>query len=150
MSVLFKSLALSSLLVSVAATNSVLAQTTPDLAPASTAVNSIVAVVDEDVVLRTELETAVNNIKVQYAKQAGQLPPEAILERQVLDRLILQKLQVNRANAIGIRITDAELNQSIQGIASNNKLTLEQFSKIGNAAPSQLPVLNAVEIVREG
>lgn len=127
MSVLFKSLALSSLLVSVAATNSVLAQTTPDLAPASTAVNSIVAVVDEDVVLRTELETAVNNIKVQYAKQAGQLPPEAILERQVLDRLILQKLQVNRANAIGIRITDAELNQSIQGIASNNKLTLEQF-----------------------
>ncbi|MBP6299404.1 MAG: peptidylprolyl isomerase [Arenimonas sp.] len=129
MSVLFKSLALSSLLVSVAATNSVLAQTTPDLAPASTAVNSIVAVVDEDVVLRTELETAVNNIKVQYAKQAGQLPPEAILERQVLDRLILQKLQVNRANAIGIRITDAELNQSIQGIASNNKLTLEQFQE---------------------
>ena len=129
MSVLFKSLALSSLLVSIAATNSVLAQTTPDLAPASTAVNSIVAVVDEDVVLRTELETAVNNIKVQYAKQAGQLPPEAILERQVLDRLILQKLQVNRANAIGIRITDAELNQSIQGIASNNKLTLEQFQE---------------------
>ena len=129
MSVLFKSLALSSLLVSVAATNSVLAQTTPDLAPASTAVNSIVAVVDEDVVLRTELETAVNNIKVQYAKQAGQLPPEAILERQVLDRLILQKLQVNRANAIGIRISDAELNQSIQGIASNNKLTLEQFQE---------------------
>lgn len=129
MSVLFKSLALSSLLVSVTATNSVLAQTTPDPATASTAVNSIVAVVDEDVVLRTELETAVNNIKVQYAKQAGQLPPEAILERQVLDRLILQKLQVNRANAIGIRITDAELNQSIQGIATNNKLTLEQFQE---------------------
>jgi peptidyl-prolyl cis-trans isomerase SurA len=127
MSVLFKSLALSSLLVSVTTTNSVLAQTTPDPALASTAVNSIVAVVDEDVVLRTELETAVNNIKVQYAKQAGQLPPEAILERQVLDRLILQKLQVNRANAIGIRITDAELNQAIQGIATNNKLTLEQF-----------------------
>lgn len=127
MSVLFKSLALSSFLVSVAVTTSVLAQTTPESAPASTAVNSIVAVVDEDVVLRTELETAVNNIKVQYAKQAGQLPPEAILERQVLDRLILQKLQVNRANAIGIRITDAELNQSIQGIATNNKLTLEQF-----------------------
>lgn len=124
MSVIFKSLALSSLLVSLALTNSVKAQTTSTMA-----VNSIVAIVDEDVILRTELESAVNNIKVQYAKQSSQLPPDPILERQVLDRLILQKLQVNRARDIGIRVSDAELNQAVQGIATNNKLTIEQFQE---------------------
>lgn len=94
---------------------------------ATTAVDSIVAIVDEDVILRSELESSVNNIKKQYAQQSGQLPPDPILERQVLDRLILQRLQVNRANSIGIRVSDAELNQTIQGIASSNKMTLEQF-----------------------
>jgi peptidyl-prolyl cis-trans isomerase SurA len=123
MSVTFKSLVISSLLFGSVFTNTAMAQT----AAATTAVDSIVAVVDEDVILRSELDSAVTNIRNQYAKQSGQLPPDAILERQVLDRLILQRLQVNRARDIGIRVSDVELNQAIQGIATNNKLTLEQF-----------------------
>lgn len=125
MSVTLKSLVISTLLLGSAITSDTMAQT----AAATTAVDSIVAIVDEDVILRSELESAVSNIKNQYAKQSGQLPPDAILERQVLDRLILQRLQVNRARDIGVRISDAELNQAIQGIATNNKLTLEQFQK---------------------
>lgn len=125
MSVTLKSLVISTLLLGSAITSDTMAQT----AAATTAVDSIVAIVDEDVILRSELESAVTNIKNQYAKQSGQLPPDAILERQVLDRLILQRLQVNRATDIGVRISDAELNQAIQGIANSNKLTLEQFQK---------------------
>ena len=123
MSVTFKSLLISSLLFGLTFTSSAMGQATV----ATTAVDSIVAIVDDDVILRSELESAVNNIKKQYVKQAGQLPPDPILERQVLDRLILQRLQVNRANSIGIRVSDAELNQSVQAIASSNKMTAEQF-----------------------
>jgi peptidyl-prolyl cis-trans isomerase SurA len=97
--------------------------------PATTTIDSIVAIVDSEVILSSELALAVSNIKKQYASQAGQLPPDNILERQVLDRLILQRLQINRAKEIGIRVSDAELTQTIQSIAASNKLTVEQFQQ---------------------
>ena len=100
-----------------------------DAAPATMALDSIAAVVDEDVILRSELDRAVANIKAQYAGRQGQLPPDNVLERQVLERLILQRLQVNRAKDIGIRVSDAELNQVIQSIASSNKMNPEQFQQ---------------------
>lgn len=96
---------------------------------ATTTVDGIVAIVDSDVILSSELALAVNNIKRQYASQAGQLPPDNILERQVLDRLILQRLQINRAKEIGIRVSDSELTQTIQNIATSNKMTVEQFQQ---------------------
>lgn len=95
----------------------------------TTAIDSIVAVIDEDVILRSELEQAVANIKAQYAKQSGQLPPENILERQVLERLILQRLQINRAKEIGVRVSDAELVQVIDNIAKSNNMSQAQFEQ---------------------
>ena len=124
MSVIPKSLALA-LLLGPGLQVTALAQTTQ----ASTAIDSIIAVIDEDVILRSELERAIGNIKAQYAKQANQLPPDNVLERQVLERLILQRLQINRAKDIGIRVSDAELNQVIQNIAGSNKMTQEQFAQ---------------------
>ncbi len=97
--------------------------------PATTTIDGIVAVVDSDVILGSELAFAVANIKKQYAAQAGQLPPDPILERQVLDRLILQRLQINRAKEIGIRVSDAELSQTVENIAKSNKMTVEQFQQ---------------------
>ena len=125
MSVSLNRLALGALLLGLSIGQPAQAQT----AAATTAVDGIAAVVDEDVILRSELERAVTNVKSQYAKQSSQLPPDAILERQVLERLILQRLQVNRAKEIGIRVSDAELNQAIQSIASSNKMTVEQFQQ---------------------
>ncbi|MBN8797965.1 MAG: SurA N-terminal domain-containing protein, partial [Stenotrophomonas nitritireducens] len=61
----------------------------------------IAAVVDEDVILQSELQRAVNNIKSQYAGREHQLPPQGVLERQVLERLVLVKLQVARAESSG-------------------------------------------------
>lgn len=94
------------------------------LAPAN--VDSIVAVVNEGVILRSELDRAVANISRQFAGQTG-VPPRDVLERQVLERLILIRLQVDRANDSGIRISDQELQQAVASIAGQNKISVEDL-----------------------
>lgn len=89
--------------------------------------NKIVAVVDEDVVLQSELDRAVNQVLAQYQRNPQQLPPRPVLERQVLDRLIMTKLQVAKAEQTGVRIGDAEVDQAIAGIARQNKLEVDQL-----------------------
>ena len=94
----------------------------------SSNVDSIVAVVNEDVILRSELDRAVANVSAQFAaQQGGQLPPRDVLERQVLDRLIITRLQVDRATESGIRITDQEVQQAVQTIAGQNNMSVEQL-----------------------
>lgn len=90
-------------------------------------VDSIVAVVDEDVILRSELDRAAANIRQQFADRSDQLPPPSALEKQVLERLIMMRLQLQRAESAGVRISDLELEQAITRIAEQNKLTLEQL-----------------------
>jgi peptidyl-prolyl cis-trans isomerase SurA len=85
----------------------------------------IAAIVDEDVVLQSELERALHNIKAQYAGRENQLPPDNVLQRQVLERLVLVKLQVARAASSGIRVGDEELNRAIASIAQQNGTTLD-------------------------
>jgi len=93
----------------------------------SGAVDSIVAVVDEDVILKSELDRAMANVRAQYNGREAQLPPENVLQRQVLDRLVLMRLQVARAESTGIRIGDTELNQTIQNIAGQSGVGIEQM-----------------------
>lgn len=87
--------------------------------------DQIAAVVDDDVILSSELARAVNNVKMQYAGHASQLPPEDVLQHQVLERLVLVKLQVSRALASGLHVSDDELNQAILQIARQNRVSLE-------------------------
>lgn len=90
-------------------------------------VDAIVAVVDEDVILRSDLDRAVTTILAQYASQPDQLPPRDVLERQVLDRLVLNRLQLTRAQDTGIRVSDAEVDQAVQSVASRNRMTMDQL-----------------------
>ena len=90
-------------------------------------VDRIAAIVDEDVVLRSELDRAVANVRSQYAGRQVQLPPADVLERQVMERLVLMKLQLARAEQTGVRVTDQEVDNAIAGIAQQNKLTAEQL-----------------------
>ena len=119
-------IALSSVLAGLLALSFALAPTAAH-AQATAPVDAIVAVVDEDVILRSELDRAVNTILAQYASQPEQLPPRDVLERQVLDRLVLNRLQLSRAQSTGIRIGDAELDQAIQSVASRNRMTMDQL-----------------------
>jgi peptidyl-prolyl cis-trans isomerase SurA len=89
--------------------------------------DTIVAVVDDDVILRSELDIALANIESQFEGRRDQLPPRDIFERQVLERLILTKLQVGRASSMGIRVSDAELDGAIVDIAAQNNMTPAQL-----------------------
>jgi peptidyl-prolyl cis-trans isomerase SurA len=87
----------------------------------------IAAVVDEDIILQSELDRAVVNIRAQYAGREGQLPPVNVLQRQVLERLILIKLQTARAEGTGMRISDEEVNAAMANIARQNNMSIDQL-----------------------
>ena len=89
--------------------------------------DGIAAVVDEDVILQSELERAVQNIKVQYGDRQDQLPPEPILRRQVLERLILVQLQTARAQATGVRVAEEDLDAAVAAVARQNNMTPDQL-----------------------
>ncbi len=89
--------------------------------------DEIVAIVEEGVILRSELDRSVANVTKQLSERGTQLPPKSIIERQVLERLINQELQIQKADQAGVRISEAEIDTSLSAVASQNKLTLQQL-----------------------
>ena len=87
----------------------------------------IVAVADDDVILQSELDAAVANVLSQYRDNPQQLPPRDVLDRQVLESLVMLRLQVARAKDTGIRVSDADIDQAVQRVAEHNKMTVEQL-----------------------
>ena len=78
------------------------------------ALDHIVAVVDDDVVMASELEKRVADIYARLKDSETEIPAESVLVPQVLERLILERLQLNRAQHMGIRISDAEVTQAME------------------------------------
>ena len=89
----------------------------------------IVAVVDENIILQSELDDAVRLVQQQYASNPGQLPPQDVLKRQVLDRLILMKLQLAKADDQGIHVSDADVDQAVSAVAEQNHMSPEQLQQ---------------------
>jgi peptidyl-prolyl cis-trans isomerase SurA len=89
-------------------------------------IDSIVAVVDEDVILRSEMQERIDTLKAQMT-DTSQLPPEDVLRKQVVERLIVESLQLQMAERAGVRINDEEINEALRGIAEQNKMSLAQF-----------------------
>ena len=87
----------------------------------------VVAVVDNDVIMQSQLDRRLNEVRQNLAKRGGELPPTAVLAPQVLERLIVEDLQLQIGERSGIRIGDEELNRAMATIAQRNKLSLEQF-----------------------
>ncbi|MEX2524164.1 MAG: peptidylprolyl isomerase [Gammaproteobacteria bacterium] len=102
------------------------------LQPAGAAVelDRIVAVVNDDVVMASELEERLRTVRDQLREQGTQMPPTSQLKKQVLDRLIMNKLQMQMARQTGIRVDDETLNRTISGIAAENGVSLTQFRDI--------------------
>ena len=90
----------------------------------------VVAIVDEDVVVRSELNAEAAKIIATLKQRGANLPPQSALDRQVLERLILNKLQLARAAKLGISISEDVLAQTIGDIARKNNLTLSQFREV--------------------
>lgn len=91
--------------------------------------DKIVAVVEDDVILQHELENEVAAIaqKIQASKTA--MPPDYVLRKQVLEKMIIQRLQQNLAEKAGITLSEDMLTNSATDIAQRNNMTLEQFKE---------------------
>ena len=99
----------------------------PATAPASQRLDRIVAIANDDVILQSDLDDAVRSVQQQYASHPEQLPPMNLLQKQVLDRLILMRLQIQKAQDQGIHVSDAEVDQAVKNVAEQNKVTPEQL-----------------------
>ena len=102
----------------------------PPIAVAMEDLDRIVAVVNNDVIMESELQAGMERIREQLHKSDTRIPPTEILERQVLERLIMNKILLQRAARAGVRVDDNRLNQAIGRIAKENKLSISQFRKI--------------------
>ena len=87
----------------------------------------VVAVVDSGVIMETQLNSRVEEVLKRLQSNKAELPPLNLLEEQVLDRLIIEEIQMQIADRAGIKISDSELNQTLARIASQNNLSLEEF-----------------------
>ncbi|MEP1215276.1 MAG: peptidylprolyl isomerase [Marinobacter sp.] len=91
--------------------------------------DEVVAVVNDDVILQSELEARINTIVGRLSAQGTGLPPRDILEERVLEQLITESIQLQMADRAGMRISDNELNETMASIARRNNMTLEQFEQ---------------------
>ncbi|HZV99374.1 MAG TPA: peptidylprolyl isomerase [Methylophilaceae bacterium] len=89
----------------------------------------IVAVVDQVVITEKELADRIRIVSGQLEKQGTQLPPQSVLEKQILERLINDKLQLQLAAQTGLRVDDNQLDKTIERIAEQNKLGVPEFKK---------------------
>ncbi len=93
-------------------------------------IDSIVALVDDDVILKSELDLAIQGIVDRIHQQGGDLPPRHLLEGQVLERLIIRRLQLQRAFQTGIRISDNDIDQTMLRLSEQNNLSLMQMRQV--------------------
>lgn len=89
--------------------------------------DQVIAIVDNDIVSLGELDERLKQII--ESNQGNQLPPEDILRQQVLDRLILESIQLQMGKQAGVRISDAQLTEAMSNIAANNGMDLPGFKK---------------------
>ncbi|WP_297790463.1 peptidylprolyl isomerase [uncultured Marinobacter sp.] len=89
----------------------------------------VVAIVDDGVILQSELDNRIDTIVGRLQAQGTGLPPRDILEERVLDQLITESIQLQMAERAGMRISDNELNETMAGIAQRNNMTLAQFEQ---------------------
>lgn len=90
-------------------------------------IDRIVAVVNNDIITAFELDERIQLVKRQLENQKITLPPQDILEKQLLERMINEKVQLQFANETGIRVDDAALDQAIARIAEGNRMQLDQL-----------------------
>ncbi|VVD72663.1 Chaperone SurA [Pandoraea eparura] len=98
-------------------------------APASSArpVDSIVAVVNDSVITRKELDTRIEEAKHQLTLAKRPIPDADLLQRQVLEQMIVTQVQLQRAKEDGIVVKDADVEQALQRIAADNHLSVDQY-----------------------
>jgi peptidyl-prolyl cis-trans isomerase SurA len=106
------------------------AQTEATSPPQREELDRIVAVVNDDVIMRSELDAAIKEVSAQLQAKNTPLPSQPVLEKQVLEKLILERLQLQLADSNGIKIDDITLNNKLQEIAKGNSVSLTDFRAV--------------------
>ena len=91
--------------------------------------DKIIAVVDENVIMQSELDIRRKAVQSQLSGSNQQMPPDDVLNQQIVERLIIESLQLQMADRAGVRISDEELNEAMLSIAEQNQLSLCQFQQ---------------------
>jgi len=90
-------------------------------------IDRIIVVVNDEVVTRHELNDRMRAVVAQLGRQGSPLPAQQVLEKQILERMIDERVQLQFAKEVGLRVDDAELDRAITRIAEENKLSLQQL-----------------------
>jgi peptidyl-prolyl cis-trans isomerase SurA len=89
--------------------------------------DSIVAIVEDDVIMASELRARLVMMQKNFDRQGIEPPAQEMLVRETLDRLILESIQIQMGRRAGVRISDAQLNSALNRLAQQNRITLDQF-----------------------
>src|SRR5688572_2798864 len=100
---------------------------TRDMSSTGVALDRVIAIVNEGVVLQSQLDAQSALIADRLQSQGSQLPPADVIRQQVLERLILQEIQVQRAGRLGVQVSDEMLNESLRDVARRNNIEFEQM-----------------------
>jgi len=108
-----------------------LASILPALAPTGNAetviLDSVVAIVEDDIVMASELQDRITAVTANLEARGQELPPREVLVRETLDRLILESIQLQRGRRAGVRISDAQLNGALGRVAAQRDMSLDEF-----------------------
>ncbi|HUN70878.1 MAG TPA: peptidylprolyl isomerase [Steroidobacteraceae bacterium] len=103
---------------------------TRDLSTQGTLLDRIAAVVNDGVVMESEVDEQMQEVTTRLQSQNMALPPESVLRKQVLDRLILQRIELEQADRDGITISDDQLNAALADIAKRNNIPFSQLPSV--------------------
>ena len=103
---------------------------TQELSAQGQQLDRVAAVVNEGVVLSSQVEQQYEAILARIREQGGQLPPEQVIRQQVLERLVLQEIQAQRADRLGITVSDEMLNSALRDIAQRNGIPFDQMPNV--------------------
>lgn len=107
-----------------------IAYSTPVQAVKIQELDRIIAIANSDVITKSELDKQLKLVSLQLKRNKTKLPPISVLRKQVLERMIVDNLQMQIAKRRGIRVSDETVNRTITKIAKENKLTLDKFRKV--------------------
>ena len=90
-------------------------------------IDHIIVIVNQDVITDSELSHRLDETKKQLALEKIKTPPDPVLRKQLLERMVLERLQLQLAAQLGIRVSDSDVDQAIESIARGNNLSVEEF-----------------------
>ena len=100
---------------------------TRDMSASGVALDRVIAIVNDGIVLQSQLDTQTALIGERLRGQGTQMPPADVIRQQVLERLILQEIQVQRATRLGVQVSDEMLNEALRDVAKRNNIPFEQM-----------------------